>query len=142
MRRMVMLLTGALVMAAMMLVMAMPAFAFHTEGHTGGIGANCDPVTGSCNGGGGGIWPYACDTVTGECSDYPAGGGGHNTYDEATGVGVASGGGGGQAAQNPGDDQESGGGGGGGFQCWGNSTTGESGCVGGSGGERPGEIPG
>ena len=38
MRRILMLLTVALVMAAMMVAMAMPAFADHSAGHTTGQG--------------------------------------------------------------------------------------------------------
>ena len=140
MRRMLLLLTGTLVTAAMTLAMAMPAFAFHTEGHTGGSGGKCDPGADTCSAGGGGINPYSCDTVTGECSDYPAGGGLHYTNDPDTGVQTASGGGGGQVAQLPGDTQESGGGGGGGLHCV-TDASGEGSCVGGSRGGTPGELP-
>jgi hypothetical protein len=140
---MLLLLTGALVTAAMTLAMAMPAFAFHTEGHTGGSGGNCplttDPDAGACSGGGGGIQPYGCDTVTGECTDYAAGGGGHNTYetDPFPGDQTSSGGGGGQVAVEPGSEVDPGGGGGSGHHCE-YDASGEGGCVGGGSAVQPG----
>ena|SRR5215203_2270723 len=137
MRRMLLLLTGALVTAAMTLAMAMPAFAFHTEGHTGGGGGNCplttDPDAGACSAGSGGIFPAGCDTVTGECTDIAGGSGGHNTYetDPFPGDQTSSGGGGGQAGVDPG------GGGGHGGHCE-TDASGEGSCVGGGSAVQPG----
>ncbi len=120
------LVTAALVMAAMMLVMAMPALAFHIPGHTGGASVHCD-TNGSCSGGSGGLFPAGCDTITGECDTDPQGRGGHSTFDPATGDETHAGGYGGQDS----DEEITGGGG---YRCETNGATGEQSCTGGSGG--------
>src|SRR5215203_2809586 len=95
MRRMLLVLTVAALMGAMVLVMAVPAFASHFEGHLGGStpeDKQCQVFSdgsSSCQGGGGGTIPEGG-------SGYPAGSGYHSTYDPATGESTFSGGGGGQ----------------------------------------------
>ena len=131
MRRIMLLVTGALVMAAMMAAMAVPAFAFHFEGHVGGGGGMCDVIedpgtgynTGSCQGGGGSIPGDPGGGFTG-------GSGGHGTQDGATGEATNSGGGGGQQIVYDESGQEIIDPGGGGYHCEQNVFTGETDCVG------------
>jgi hypothetical protein len=132
MRRIMLLVTAALVMAAMMLAMALPAFANHTEGHVGGGGGMCDVTedpgtgynTGSCQGGQGGAIP-------GEPGGGLTGGsGGHSTQDGATGDATTSGGGGGQRPAEDENGQPITDPGGSGYHCEQNVFTGEGDCVG------------
>jgi hypothetical protein len=129
-RRMLLVLSVAALMGAMVLVMAVPAFATHFEGHRGGntpedkqCNTNGPDDTISCQGGGGG-------TIAGGGSGYPAGGGGHNTYDPATGDATVSGGGGGQRIAYDENGQEYVDPGGGGVHCEYNTVTGEYDCHG------------
>jgi len=118
----------ALVMAAMMVAMAMPAFAFHVDGHIGGETPDdkeCNPSGSSCNGGYGGLLPSGCNTETGVCTTDPQGAGSHYIYDPVTGDQTSAGGGGGQSEGTSG---------GGGYNCDTDGATGEGSCVGGSGG--------
>jgi len=133
MRRITMLLTAALVMAAMAFAMAMPAFASTPEDPVGGGGGMCDVIadpntgynTGSCQGGGGVNQPGEPGT-----NGYPTGGGGHGTQDSATGDGTISGGSGGLRTSYDENGQPIRDPGGGGYHCEIQDFGAEADCVG------------
>jgi hypothetical protein len=130
-RRIMMLLTVALVVATVTAVTAGTAFA------TGGGAPDehqCNPEGTVCHGGGATDQPV-CEIdengqVVGECTRYPVGSGSRSTYDPATGDGTDSGGGGGQRLGTDENGQPVRDPGGSGYHCEYNTNTGEQNCVG------------
>jgi hypothetical protein len=118
MRRIMLLVVAALVMAALMAAMAVPAFAAQPEGPVGGGGGMCTDDLTSCQGGYGTAAPGNPGS-----NGFPVGGGYHGTLDPATGDETFSTGSGGY---NSAYDEPSGAG----VHCEGNAYTLEYDCVG------------
>jgi len=127
MKRILVLVTAALVMAAMMAALAVPAFASQPEGFVGGGGGMCE-LEGDI---------YSCQFGSGvnvagdpDFLGVPAGGGLHFAYDPATGDYTLSGGTGAQWVSYDENGLEIVDPGGYGYHCEGSDTE-EQVCVGG-----------